>query len=474
MEKKQKKMSRRSFIGGVATGAASIAIGGNLLKTTLTSSMLPPSLGEEISDCYWYDSIGFYSKKHSPRLKAKQTQCDIAILGGGFTGLSAAICFKKRFPQKRIVLIEGSRCGNGGSGRNGGQLLATNFSAVKRPVDEQNDINSIMKTGIRFARDISEQYNIDADFYSGGILALAHSKKAAKYIQDKISLFDKINVGYEYLDEKQIRNKIKSDMYYGGLTIKDDSLTIHPAKLAVGLKGVAEHLRVEIYEHTKVVHIETGSKATAVTEYGNVMADNLILATNAFSHKIGIFKSKYVPVSCNVLATAPLTNQQITDTGWQNREQRITSEFETHFMQLTPDKRIVFGGGNMPYNYNGELNCGNHRPTLNELEKHLFVIWPKLKGLKVTHKWSGYVCFTLDALPSYGVLPKHGNMYYAAGYSGEGVSMAMAAGPMILDAFEGKKTTLTKSMLFNKKLKYIPFSEPVRGIGFNIGKMVMS
>ncbi len=417
------------------------------------------------ANCLWLD--GSLKSDPYPPLKQPKTACDFAIVGGGFTGLSAAYHFKKRYPGKRVVLIEGARCGYGASGRSGGHLLGANLHAVGRPIDEIAQISRIMKSGIQFAEAITEHSGVPIEHARRDYLVLFHDDNAKRDAVKHLKKFEKVVGQIQIFDKREVSDYLKTSRFAGAIKYADGSMAVNPFQLITGLKKMAEEVGVEIYELTKVISVKEGNPVAIVTQYGELAAETVILGANGYSHLIGWQGNRYIPIVSHVIATAPLSTNELESIGWQRKQLMISTENETYYMQVTHGNRIVIGGGGN-YFYGNRINNGPMRESIQTVVDYLYGMWPQIRNKPITHQWAGTLAFTRDALPAYSWLSDH--ILGALGYSGEGISMALAAGRVLLDLFERKDTELSRVFLVNRTLPYIPVQEPIRYIGVAIGK----
>lgn len=461
-------MRRSAFWFGVGVGAASTLGAQWLFRRTLQPSSCSGYHPEFYVNSYWLDSAGYYQSCPNPPLVARRYEADIVIVGGGLTGLSAAWHLAHRFPEKSIVLLEAARCGWGASGRNGGQALATNLHAIDHGLDWSFETRELMLEGLALIRHWSERYRLDFDACERAYLVLVPENRSEMAFAERTAEFlEQAGIPYRFLDREATCRRIRSPLYAAALWYRDGSIGLNPGKLVVGLKQLVEASGVSIYEQTRVVHIESGDPIRLETDFGEIRAGTVILATNAYTHKLGFFTNRYLPVLNSVIATGPLSRQQLEEIGWVEGEMIVTSELGTRYFQLTPSNRIIVGGGGSVVCYNGLLPNGPDRQAIRRLEEYLFSLWPQLRGVPVTHAWTGVACIATDGLPSVGRLPGAGNILYALAYTGEGVTLSLAAGKILAGLYAGEDSRWTRSLVVNRKLPYVP-PDPLRSIGFNL------
>jgi glycine/D-amino acid oxidase-like deaminating enzyme len=338
----------------------------------------------------------------------------------------------------------------------------------KKGRDAARQYLAIDEQGPALVRSLIKGNRIDCDLEESGLIELAvdehDMKKLAKHHED----WKSIGIESRIMNQEEIRQEMMSERYCGGLH-KSRAAILNPAKFALGLKSASENLGVEIFECTKVVSIQPGTKNHIETEFGDITADTLILATNAYSHSIGYFKSRIFPMGTYIIATEPLNEERMASIGWKGREAMFDIRPDCNYFRLTTDNRIVIGGGLSPYFYSNGVSSGNYKPSLDKLESDFYQIWPQLKGIRITHKWGGTLAMTLDFHPTIGVTGDNRNIYYGVGYSGHGVSWSQLAGKIISQLYAGEDTELTRFLCVNKIPPYLP-PEPFRKIGYHFYK----
>jgi glycine/D-amino acid oxidase-like deaminating enzyme len=378
-----------------------------------------------------------------------------------------------RVADKRIVLLEAARCGYGASGRNGGILQDFDNTLImeiyqKNGIDAARRYFEIDEQGPVLVRSLIKDNRIDCDLEECGLIELALDERDMNKLVKNHEDWKSIGIASRIMNKEEIRQEMMSERYCGGLH-KSRAAVLNPAKFALGLKSASETLGVEVFECTKVVSIEPGTKINIDTEFGDIIADTLILATNAYSHKIGYFKSRIFPMGTYIMATEPLGEEHMASIGWKGRAAMFDIRPDCNYFRLTIDNRIVFGGGLSPYFYSNGVSSGNYKPSLDKLESDFFKIWPQLKGIRITHKWGGTLAMTLDFHPTIGVTGDNRNIYYGVGYSGHGVSWSQLAGKIISQLYAGEDTELTRFFCVNKIPPYLP-PEPFRKIGYHLYK----
>ena len=466
-----KKISRRSFLSGIAVGALGV-MGLSRLKQNWEFDANRPQLLYEFSvDNFWYTKVDKDLMVINNPLKGKH-KADIVIIGGGFTGLSSAYHLIQRFPNKKIVLLEGACCGYGGSGRNGGHhgpniggLLAY---AEKADPESGRKAFDVTMYGDHFVKTFAAKHGIDCEFHEKGSLETAIDESHMERLAHDQSMLKQLGIETQLLQGEALKKEVNSPRYIGGLKIPYGG-RVNPAKLVQGMKKVVENMGVDIREQTLVVKVNPGKILHIETEHGEITAPVLVLGLNAYAHNLGFFQSRMFPVGAYNIATAPLTQDQIDAIGWHNGSAIHDLRLEFDYLLMSADHRIVIGGSEYPYYANDGLSTGNNKAVIQKLENSLFTTFPQLKGIKIEYKWGGTVSYTLDETPSVGVMGDDNNIFYGVGYCGHGVSFAHTAARIMTDLIAGEKNDFTDFFLVNRSLPYLG-PRSTRYLGFKAYK----
>lgn len=431
----------------------------------------PPHIDELARENYWFDSGGFGTETPNPPLTGNII-ADIVIIGGGFTGLAAAYNLITNHPNKRIALLERASCGYGATGRNGG-FAETGVRGLWRICDEQGAetarrIFDITLDGLDSIRNFAEEHGVDCDFAPNGSIELAADDSQTEMLEEEKELYNKLGLEATLIDGRDLQRTIRIDRYVAALRYPYGA-TLNPFKLARGMKRVVEEKGVEIYERTPAIRIERGRQVTVATPAGQVRAPAMVLATNAYSPDLGFFKNRIIPMCAYVIATAPLTMKQRESIGWPSREKLSDLNTIFNYFHLSRDDRIVFGGEGIRYLYGGRICTRLHRRTMERLRKGLLAIFPQLEGIEITHRWGGAVGMSLAFVPSVGLLGDERNIFYAVGYSGEGIVLSQVAGKIINDLYSGNDSALTRLFFVNGPVPY-SLPDPLRYLGVHAYK----
>lgn len=423
---------------------------------------------------FWLEDI---ERPRYPRLDGELT-ADLAIVGGGYTGLWSAVLAKQRNPGASVVLLEGKRIGWAASGRNGGFCEASLTHGRENGENRwPEELEQLERLGLENLDEIeasSAELGMDFEFERNGAIDLALEPHQVQWLREEAehaaAAGDDSTV---FLDGDALRAEVNSPSYLAGLWHKRSSAILHPAKLAIELARVATEMGVRIVENTPVKHLESGTggaDAAGVTlhaDRGRVHARQVILATNAFPSLLKRNALMTVPVYDYALMTEPLSAEQMDAIGWANRQGLGDVANQFHYYRLSRDNRVLFGGYDAVYHYGMRVRERyEDRPAAFELlANHFFTTFPQLEGAQFTHKWAGAIDTCTRFAAFYGTA-RGGRVAYAAGYTGLGVAATRFAANVMLDQLAGLGTERTQlRMVRERPLPFPP--EPAAALGIN-------
>lgn len=359
-----------------------------------------------------------------------ETRADVCVIGGGYTGLSAALHLAKQ--GLAVVLIEAHRVGFGASGRNGGQVgigqrrdqveLEAMFGA-----DLAHQLWNIGLASVDLVKALIAEHGIDAGWRDG----VAYANWTAKGAAESRGYVEKGRRDYDYhkaeaLDREAIRGLIGSDAFHGGF-VDWGSGHLHPLRYAFGLARAALAAGVTIHEKSLVHDIRPGPKPQVRTNHGRVNADHIVLACNGYlgglERKVS---ARVMPINNYILATEPLGDRAGTVLA---RDIAVAdSKFVVNYWRLSEDRRLLFGGcESYGFRFPRDIAAAVRTPMLS--------IYPHLKDVKIDYAWGGTLGITRTRMPDF-ARPGSG-VWSASGYSGHGVALATMAGKLIADAIRG-------------------------------------
>jgi glycine/D-amino acid oxidase-like deaminating enzyme len=431
----------------------------------------PHALADAGTKPFWLDHPS--APEPQPRLEGAE-RADLAIIGGGFSGLWTALLAKERDSRRNVALVEGRRIAWGGSGRNGGFCSASITHGIGNGFDrfpgEIATLNRIGRENLDQIELAVGRYGIDCDFARTGELAVATQPWQLDGMADAARLAGGLGIRTELLDAAQVRAELNSPTYLGGLWDPDGCATVDPARLAWGLRRACMAAGVRIYEHTPVTAIRNSGPERLMldTPRGRVLADRVALAAGAYAPLLRRLRYYLLPVYDYVLVTRPLSHAQLASIGWHNRQGVADSANQFHYYRLTRDNRILWGGYDAVYYYGGKIKARlDQRPAaFGALAAHFNATFPQLDGIEFTHSWGG-VIDTCSRFCAFFGTAKAGRLAYVAGYTGLGVGASRFGANVVLDILSGERTELTDlKMVRSKPLPFPP--EPVRAAGVGL------
>ncbi|WP_344161067.1 FAD-dependent oxidoreductase [Kribbella yunnanensis] len=396
---------------------------------------------------------------------------DLAIVGGGYTGLWTALRAKERFPRLDVVLLEANTCGSAASGRNGGfcdaSLTHGYANGLARWPDELATIERIGTENLDAIGATIARLGIDCDWRRTGELTVATAPHHVTELAEEAAGRDDLVL----LDQDAVRAELNSPTYLGGLYDPHSTALVEPARLAWGLRQACLDLGVRIHEYTRVTALHDGRLNTTS---GSVRAARIALATNAFPSLLRRLRLFTVPVYDLVLASEPLSPAQLDSIGWQNRQGVGDASNLFHYYRLTRDNRIIWGGYTPLYHFGSRINPAYEQRTAVHamLAEHFFTTFPQLEGLRFTHRWGGVIDTSTRFCAFFGTAHA-GRTAYALGYTGLGVAATRFGADVILDHLYRESTERTALRMV--RTRPIPFPpEPIRSAGIHLTRHAMS
>ena len=430
----------------------------------------PPTAGEieAFADAtprsFWLDRLP--ERDDRPTLEDR-IEADLCIVGGGFTGLWAALHAKHRDPEREVVVLEGGRVGSGGSGRNGGFLSSSITHGIANGLSRfPDEIRTLERLGLENYEGLKAdlaRHRIDCGFEEPGELAAALTDQQVAELDEYAAMLRDYGHEFELLDGEALRDRIGSPTYRGGIVEHSGSALVDPGRLAVGLARAAEELGVRIWERTRAANLtDTGVSVVVGTRSGSVTARKVILATNAFDPLVGSLGRYIVPVYDYVLVTEQLGRAQREAIGWNGREGVSDMGNRFHYYRLTDDDRILWGGFEAVYRFGGPVadRHDTDDAVFGALSQNFFTTFPQLRGIRFSHKWGGAID-TCSRFSAFFDLSHGGRVAFVGGFTGLGVGSSRFGAEVALDLVDGNGTEATR--LEYVRSKPFPFPpEPLR------------
>lgn len=418
----------------------------------------------------WWDDLDLGTRRDP---LPGDTTVDVAIIGGGFTGLWTAYYLAGLEPTLNIVVLERQYVGYGASGRNGGwchaayplglTMLVKDFGR-ERGVEFERALNGAVAEVGR----VTAAESIDCHYQNGGRILVARSElhlARAKEEAEEYRSFGFSEDDMRFVDASEASAMLGADGVLGG-TYSPHAASLQPAALARGLAAACERRGVRVHEGTTVLSYAPGS---VTTDRGVVKARYVVRATEAYTPQFGVARRKIAPLYSHMIATEPLPESVWAELGLQNRPTFADYSPSLIYGQRTHDGRLAFGGRGAPYHWRSgvadefDVNDAVHVDLVRVLKD----FFPALDGFGITHRWGGPLGVSRDWRPSVSFSHKTG-VGFAGGYVGEGVAASNLAGRTLADLMLQRGTELSSLAWVNHAWRdWEP--EPLRYVGINAG-----
>ncbi len=395
-------------------------------------------------------------------------RADAAIIGGGFTGVSTAYHLSKRHPDKRTLILEAHELASGASGRNGGLVLTGLPGLHPKGPDEYRDHYQMSREGIDLIESIIRENSLPVPFRREGCLKVFTSQRRADIAAAETERRHAAGVPEEFLAGEVLDDWIRMRGAKGAI-LDPTAGQLNGARFIRSLRPILANRGVEIYERTPVLSVQEGSEVRLETAAGEVRARAIVLATNAYTPRLGYFKNQLIPIHSHVLATEPLTNKEWAEIGWRRGCGFVDDSSRLAYGAMTAQGQMVFGGGsNASYDYlfGGRVSLSEKNgQATNAVFKQLGRYFPSARLVGVHQRWSGAIGMTLDRVPTIGVRGENPNVYFALGYSGFGITMSNLAGKMLCDVYSDDDDRWRTLPFYCREPSWIP-PEPLRWLGY--------
>jgi glycine/D-amino acid oxidase-like deaminating enzyme len=426
-------------------------------------------------DSMWAATAGPYAP--GPALQ-EDTRVDVAIIGGGYTGLTTAYELRRAEPGLDVAVLEAREIGYGSSGRNGAfamTVIGAGFgvTAMLKGKDFLVRAHRYMMRAVDTLDELIDREGLDCDKIRPGFLRVATTDSYLRKVRKEVDLMNRL--GFDdiyYLDKRQVRDRVHSPLHLGALW-EPRLLLLHPLKLVRAERDLATRHGARVFENTPVLRVRRGDRFRLETPTGTVTADKVVFATNAYSHLFPQLRRKQVPAFTYWLATEPLQPEDLEPIGWQGREGIEDARNLIHVYRLTADNRIAVGGGPVGFTWANSLH-GDHSPSAwNAIETQFRVTFPHLRNVRFTHRWGGPFSVTTDINPVLGYLGDRGATF-SLGCVGHGVSMTHLNAQVLRDLVLERDSELTTSPFVGRRVLPWP-PEPLRlAVGLALRSVLMA
>jgi glycine/D-amino acid oxidase-like deaminating enzyme len=385
--------------------------------------------------CWWDKTCDLPER---PALQGMQ-HCDVAIVGGGFTGVSAALHLAEA--GVNAAVLESRYIGWGASGRNGGfcclgggmldnAALDHTFGRQGRDEWRQTEVDAI-----RLVEGIVTRFGIEVDRHSDGETQFAHRPRDFDAMQDEIAYYaESYGITARLTAKADLEAEGMNAGYHGAITIPI-GFGLNPRKYIGGLAQAAEQAGAALFHDSPVVGIERSAAGFFLTTpNGTMTADKVIIATNGYSSENlpPWFAGRYMPTQSSIIVTRPMTQSELGAQGWTSGQASYDTKNLLHYFRLMPDNRMLFGvrGGLMS-------NAGSEARATVRARADFDKMFPAWRDIETPHAWSGMVCIARNRMPFVGEVPQTPGMFASLCYHGNGVAMASYSGALLADLVQG-------------------------------------
>ncbi|MDT0603901.1 NAD(P)/FAD-dependent oxidoreductase [Thalassotalea castellviae] len=401
--------------------------------------------------------------------------CELLIVGGGFTGLWAALQLKERQPEVDVVLIEKTFISDGSSGRNGGFLNSTlahgESNTEHHFPGEADKLYQLGEQNLAELLATFKRYNIDARYEEVGETEVATNQGSVDALRKDYGEEKAAGDNVTWYNQDEIQAQVNSPTFLAGLCRRNGKNGIvDPARICWGLKRVLLELGVRIFENTPLDECNPlgNDKMQSLSLGFTITSDKVLMATNAYKNPISQVNRATIPVWDYQIATEPLNQKQLAAIGWHKSRHALGNHANMfHYYRFTQDNRITWGGGGaVRYYFNKNTDfasCADIPERFEQLSKEFFETFPQLKGLKFTHRWSGIIATSTRFCMVPGVT-YNGRLAWAVGYTGLGVGASRFGARVGIELLGYQPSDILKMRFITKKpMPWAP--EPFRWFG---------
>ena len=414
----------------------------------------------------WLDEPAFADLKFP--VAEGQLETDVAIIGAGITGLSAACHLKGRLPDVDVVVLEREHVGSGASGRSSGALtdipgLRWAYELAREGEAETRRAAAFQGSGVETALKLIEEGEIDCDLGSPGYLMVGREREVP-YLRQELEAMQRLGREGRLLTREELKTVLRQEYYEGAVWAP--SRWLNPGRYVLGLARLAQQRGARIFEQSGVKGVRRGRPMRLRLAGGaDVQANTVVLATNGYTPKLGYLRLRIFPLHTCAVATEPLSRKELDSVGWSGRQVLFEAAQTGHTLYLTPDDRLVCRG-TIRYQFNDGVAPFDLTDVEALLATAIQERFPQLRPIRISHSWSGVLGMTRSFQPAIGRLQGHGDILHGVGYSGHGIALASLAGRLIAELFAGDQSEEQTYALEHAVPPLMP-PEPLRWLAIN-------
>lgn len=432
-----------------------------------TLGLWRPVAAEPSDRSFWLQDAGARTATESLE---GSLRADVAIVGGGYTGLWTALRIRELAPEIRVVVLEADLCGSGASGRNGGQVHSwfAELDQLARVVgvEEARQLCADTVESIAELEQLQRAGTIDMGLRLDGWLWTASSIAQEGSWKRAVAMTEAAGADrFRPLTHAEIEKRTGSTASYAGV-VEENAGTVHPAKLALGLRALALARGVTVHETSPVDEIIPGSVCTLRTARGEVRAEKVVLAANAWLSALPELRRHLYVVASQIVATAAVPDL-LERIGWRDGASICDSQSQVLYYQRTLEGRVIFGRGSGDVAYKGRFGASFNRHPAHGRDnvRELHRVYPALRGVPVEYDWAGPIDCVPEHVPVFDRLRSHPNIFFGMGFNGTGIAQTPIGGRILASLALERKDRWSESGLVGLARRSILPPEPFRYIG---------
>ena len=405
---------------------------------------------------------------------------DVAIIGGGYTGLWTAYQLLERDPNLRVVVLEADICGGGPSGRNGGFVNswwdeASGLVSAFGEAGARACLDEVARS-VREIGDWCERHGVDAHYRAGGMLVVSTTPAHDRRMEDDVGAAATLGdpEAFVPLGADEVAARCRSPRFRNGALMRDGA-TVHPARLVRGLRRVCLERGVAIHEGSRATGVRDGAQGVlrVRTADGEVRARRVVLAVNAWAAGWPGARSRVLAWGSYMVRSEPIPELVTGELGWTGGESIIDARFSVHYLHVTREGRIAIGAGGGRPGFDGRIGAGFTDDVAAARRAAFAFRWlfPQLAGVRLTDAWGGPIDISPDHLP-HAWSTRGGRMHIAAGYSGNGVAPSHLFGRLLAALALDAEEPITRLPIVGRPRPPFP-PEPLRYVGARVMREAM-
>jgi glycine/D-amino acid oxidase-like deaminating enzyme len=435
----------------------------------------PPVVAAPGDRSFWLQDVGVAAASEP---LGGTAHADVAIVGGGFTGLWTALRIKEQAPETRVTILEADLCGSGASGRNGGQVhtwfAELDLVTAVVGVEEARRLCADTADAIAELERLQRDGTIDMDLRLDGWLWTASSRAQEGAWANAVAMTEAVEPGrFRPLAAAEIEQRTGSSASYVGV-IEENAGTVHPAKLALGLRKLALARGVTIHEQSPVLEILPGRSCTLRTARGELRAEKVVLAANAWLSALPELRRHLYVVGSQVIATAPMPDA-LDRIGWRDGASICDAQAQVLYYQRTPQGRVIFGRGSGEVAFGARIGAGFNRSPQHGAGniRELGRVYPTLRDAKIEYDWSGPIDCVPEHIPVFDHLHGQPNIFFGMGFNGTGIAQTPVGGRILASLVLERKDRWSESGLVGLARRSTLPPEPLRYLGAKLVRMAI-